>query len=208
MSDETPRHDTPPPAPDHMAKVTEASRDAFKTFLQLFYNPVGALPGAYRSLPGQQALVVGLVFMGVWLIATMIGGALGVSGLGFPMRLGSVPFSYKVRAILVVISIPLGVTLGVFAARKIGRGVGDFAQDVFVAGAAMLMLGFATLLGGLLGKDVLQLSMLVAVTIAVLVIFTALTRLSNIAEGGAAYLTAAVFVIAAVVMRVMLAIVF
>ncbi len=197
-------------APDPMEKVKSASRDAVKTFISLIYNPVGALPGAYQALPGQQALAVGLVFMGVWLLCSLIGGALGVSALGLPFSfsLDNLSLSYKLRGAIMLLSIPLGLTLGVYLARIVLRGNGDIALDVFVAGAALLMVGFAALLGGLLGHQVLQLLMLVALTLAVLVIYTSLTRISGIAEGIAAYLVAGVFVIAAIVLRVVTAILF
>lgn len=195
---------------DPMATVKAASRDAAKTFMSLIYNPVGALPSAYQSLPGQQALAVGVVFMVVWLLCSLVGASLGVSGMGLPFSFsfGDLPLSYKLRGLIMVFCVPLGLTLGIYLARIVLRGAGNLALDVFVAGAALLMVGFATLLGGLLGHQVLQLLMLVALTLAVLVIYTSLTRISGIAEGIAAYLVAGVFVIAAIVLRVATAILF
>lgn len=199
---------TPVGAADPMEKVKAASRDALKTFTSLIYNPVGALPGAYQALPGQQALTVGVVFMVVWLLCSLLGAAFGMSGFGLPLSMKSFSFSYKLRAMLVLLSIPLGLTLGLFLARSVARGTGALALDIFVAGSALLMVGFAALIGGLLGYQVQMLLTLVALTLAVLVIFTSLTRISGIAEGLAAYLVAGVLVIAALVLRVATAIVF
>jgi hypothetical protein len=201
---------TPSGAPDPMETVKAASRDAVKTFMSLIYNPVGALPGAFQSLPGQQALAVGVVFMVVWLLCSLVGASLGVSGLGLPysFSLNDLSFSYKLRGLILMLSIPVGLTLGVYLARIVLRGAGSIALDVFVAGAALLMVGFAALVGGVLGHQVLQLLMLVALTLAVLVIFTSLTRISGIAEGVAAYLTAGAFVVAAIVSLVVMKIVF
>lgn len=197
-------------APDPMETVKAASRDAVKTFLSLIYNPVGALPGAFQALPGQQALAVGIVFMVVWMLTSLMGASLGVSALGLPFAFSfeNLSLSYKIRGLFMMFSIPVGLTLGIYLARIVMRGAGGIALDVFVAGAALLMVGFAALLGGLLGNQVLQLLMLVALTLAVLVIYTSLTRISGIAEGVAAYLVAGVFVIAAVVLRVAGAILF
>lgn len=201
---------SPGGAPDPMESVKAASRDAVKTFLSLIYNPVGALPGAFQALPGQQALAVGVVFMVVWLLCSLIGASMGVGGLGLPysFSLNDLSLSYKVRGMFMMLSIPVGLTLGLYLARIVMRGSGGLALDVFVAGAALLTVGFAALIGGVLGHQVLQLLMLVALTLAVLVIYTSLTRISGIAEGVAAYLVAGVFVMAAIVLRVVGAILF
>ncbi len=198
----------PVDANDPMEKVKAASRDALTTFMSLIYNPVGALPGAYQALPGQQALAVGVVFMVVWLLCSLVGASLGIGGLGLPISINQMSFGYKVRGMLVMLCIPLGLTLGLFLARTVARGTGALALDIFVAGSALLMVGFAALIGGLLGYQVQMLLTLVALTLAVLVIFTSLTRISGIAEGLAAYLVAGVLVIAALVLRVATAIIF
>lgn len=202
---------TPPPMGDNndpMARVKEASRDAFRTFMSLIYNPVGALPAAYQSLPGQQAMMVGGVFIAVWLLCSLIGGAMGAGSLGVPVSFNSFSFGYKVRGVLLLLGVPVGVCLGLFLARTVARVSGTFALDVFVTGASLLMVGFAALIGGLLGYQVQMLLTLVALTLAVLVIFTSLTRISGIAEGFAAYLVAGVLIIAAILMRVLMAILF
>lgn len=187
-------------AQEAMARVKAASQDALKTFMTLIYNPVGALPGAFNALPGSAALGVGVVFMVVWLICTILGAVMGAS---VPIPFSGVPFSYKLRAILILMCIPVGIALGMFIARKVLRGAGSVAFDVFVAGASLLLIGFATLLGGLLGGTVFGVLALVAFVIAVLVVFTALTRVSGIAEGIAAYVVAGVFVVAGLLVRLM-----
>jgi len=194
----------PPPVDpnDPMARVKDASRDAFQTFMRLIYNPVGALASSYQALSGQQALAVGLVFMAVWLLCSLIGGAMGFNAMGMPFSLGSLSFSYKIRGALILLCVPAGLTLGLFLARAVARGAGSLSLDVFVAGASLLMLGFAALIGGLLGYQVQMLLTLVALTLAVLVIFTSLSRISAIAEGLAAYLVAGVLVIAALIVRI------
>ncbi len=200
----------PPPVDsnDPMARVKHASRDALRTFMSLIYNPVGALPAAYQGLPGQQALLVGAVFIVVWLLCSLIGGWIGAGSLGLPVSLQGFSFSYKVRGLLILLSVPVGLVLGLFLARAVSRGAGSLALDVFVAGASLLMVGFAALIGGLLGYQVQMLLTLVALTLAVLVIFTSLTRISGVAEGLAAYLVAGVLVVAAIVLRLVTGILF
>lgn len=197
----------PPTGPDYqkhaqeaMARVRAASQDALKTFMTLIYNPVGALPGAYNALPGSAALGVGVVFMVVWLICTLIG---AIMGAGIPIPFNGMPFSIKMKALLILMCIPVGLALGMFVARKAFRGAGSIAFDAFVAGAALLMVGFAILVGGLLGSTVFGILILVAGVIAVLVIFTGLTRVAGISEGVAAYLVAGVFLVAGLLVRLM-----
>jgi hypothetical protein len=204
----------PPPSPqsdyqrhaqEALAQVRAASQNALKTFMTLIYNPVGALPGAYNALPGGAALGVGIVFMVVWLICTLIGAMFGAS---VPIPISGVPFSYKVRGLLILMCIPVGLALGMFAARKAFKGAGSLAFDVFVSGASLLMIGFAALVGGLLGGTVFGVLMLVGGVIAVLVVFTGLTRVAAINEGVAAYLVAGVFVVAGLLVNLMTRILF
>lgn len=210
-----PPHQPPPPQqpqPDYnraaqeaMARVKAASQDALKAAMTLVYNPVGGLPTAYASLPGSAALGVGLVFMGVWLILSILGATFGAS---LPIPWSGVPFSYKLRAIILLLCIPGGMVLGMFVARMALKGAGSIAFDVFVAGAALLLVGVATFIGGILGGNIFGILMLAAFVLCVLVIFTALTRISGIKEGPAAYMTVGVFLVAGLLMKVMTSILF
>ena len=96
----------PTGAPDPMQTVKAASRDAARTFMSLVYNPVGALPSSYQALPESQALAVGVVFMVVWLLWSLVGASMGVSGLGLPYlgSIGDLPFGYKLRGLIVMLS--------------------------------------------------------------------------------------------------------
>lgn len=192
-------------AQDAMAKVKAASQDALKAAITLIYNPVGGLAGAYQALPGSAALGVGVVFMVVWLILTLVGASIGST---IPIPWSGVPFSYKLRGLLILMCVPIGLALGMLAARMALKGRGSIAFDVFVAGAALLLLGVAIFVGSLLGSTVAGILILAAGVLSVLVIFTALTRISGIAEGVGAYLTVGVYLVAGLLVRLMSGILF
>ncbi len=200
----TPDPMSPPPrGPDYQRTAQEAlnrskaaAQDAFSTFMKLIYNPVGALPEAYRSLAPPQAIGVGVVFIVVAVICMMIagGGVMSMLGGGFGMSMG---FKGFLMGLCITIGVAVGIALGSFLARTVFRGEGNFAFDIFIGGAALLPLGLGVLVSYLLSligiSGVIgQLPMLVGFSLMILVIFTGLARVAGLKEGLSSYLVAVV----------------
>lgn len=191
-------------AQDAMAAVKAASQDALRTFMSLIYNPVGALPAAFASLRGNQALGVGIVFMVVYALLAAIGVQLLTSAIMGAIMGMSPPFSFKAffQILLGGLIFAGGVGLGVFVLRSALKAAGSFATDFLLAGAAVVPLGIGFLAGGVLGKIIALLGLAVFITgfsLSVLVLFTGFTRIGGVKEGPASYLVALALVIGGVV---------
>jgi hypothetical protein len=203
----------PPPRPDYqraaqdaMHSAKAAAKDAFATFRKLIYNPVGALPEAYRDLEGPQAIGVGLVFAVVAVICLLLSGGGALSMVGG----GAVSMGFK--GFLIGLGTTLGAAVGIAAgswlSRLVFRGEGNLAFDIFIGGAALLPIGLGTLVSYLLGVmgiggPIGQLPMLVGMSLMVLVVFTGLARVAGLKEGLASYLVAAVLAVGMLVAYLM-----
>jgi len=193
-------------AQDAMHKAQAAAKDAFATFRKLIYNPVGALPEAYRDLEGPQAIGVGLVFALVAVVCLLI------SGGGVLSMVGGGMMSMGFKGFLIGLGTTLGAAVGIAAgswlSRLIFRGEGSLAFDIFIGGAALLPIGLGTLVTYLLsvvgiGGPIGQLPMLVGMSLMVLVVFTGLARVAGIKEGLASYLVAGVLAVGMLVAYLM-----
>ncbi|MGE4073335.1 MAG: hypothetical protein AB7E72_19360 [Lysobacterales bacterium] len=193
-------------AQEAMNKAQAAAKDAFATFRKLIYNPVGALPEAYRDLEAPQAIGVGLVFAVVAVVCLLVsgGGALSMVGGGM--------MSMGFKGFLVGLGTTLGAAVGIGAgswlSRLIFRGEGNLAFDIFIGGAALLPIGLGTLVTYLLsvvgiGGPIGQLPLLVGMSLMVLVVFTGLARVAGIKEGLASYLVAGVLAVGMLVAYLM-----
>jgi|CXWL01.1.fsa_nt_gi hypothetical protein len=196
---------TPPPprgpdyqraAQDALARSKAAAQDALSTFMKLIYNPVGALPDAYRSLAPPQAIGVGVVFILVAVICLLVAGGGVISMLGGVVS-SSMGFKGFLMGLGVMLGVAAGIAAGSFLARMIFRGEGNLAFDIFIGGAALLPLGLGALVSYLLGLIGIggvigQLPMLVGVSLTILVIFTGLARVAGLKEGLSSYLVAVV----------------
>lgn len=184
-------------AQEALAKVKAASQDALRTFLNLIYNPVGALPGAFQALPGNAALGVGVVFIVAYAVLAAIGGQLITSAVAGAMMggFGAPGFQFTVflKGILWGVVFGGGVAVGCLVVRKIFNAAGSIAGDLLLAGAAVLPLGVGVFAGGILGKIIPLLGvlvLLVSFSLSILVLFTGFTRVAGIKEGPASYLSA------------------
>lgn len=189
-------------AQEALAQVRAASQAALKTFLNLIYNPVGALPGAFQALPGNAALGVGVVFIVAYALLAAIGGQLILGAImgAFTGGLGGPGFQFGafLKGILWGVIFGGGVALGCFAVRKIFNAAGSIAGDLLLAGAALLPLGIGLFAGGVLGKIIPVLGVILLVigfSLAILVLFTGFTRVAHVKEGPASYLSALALII-------------
>ncbi len=198
----------PPPTPrgpdyqraaqDALARSKAAAQDAFSTFMKLIYNPVGALPEAYRSLAPPQAIGVGVVFIVVAVILLLIagGGVFSMLGGGY----FSMGFKGFLMGLFIMLGVAAGIAAGSFLSRTIFRGEGNLAFDIFLGGAALLPLAIGAFLSYLLGVigisgPIGQLPMLVGFSLMILVIFTGLNRVAGLKEGLSSYLVAVVLAV-------------
>lgn len=189
-----PRADYQRAAQDAMSSAKAAAQDALGTFMKLIYNPVGALPEAYRSLAPTQAIGVGVVFAVVAVVCLMISGqsaAALIGGLGIP------GFKGFLLGLGTTLGMAAGIALGSWLCRLLLRGEGNLAFDIFIGGAALLPIGIGVLVSYLLGVigigfPIGALPTLIGFSLTILVIFTGLGRIAGIKEGLSSYLVAAV----------------
>lgn len=184
-------------------KVKVASSDAFAAFKVMAVNPVGGLPKAFDSLGRQRALAAGVVF-GVAFSLILV--------IAFIVALGKVDMRPNLRGItgmLVLGAVPFVSIAGASAlARKLFRGDGGGIEgDVFIAGSALLPLGFVILASGFLGvgnAEVTALLAVVAVCYSLNMLFVGSTRLSRIPEAFVTPAVAAMIVLSAWLSKVII----
>lgn len=171
-------------APQMSAKVKAASRDATAAFKTFATNPVGGLPAAFDNLGPARAVGVGVVFAVVSIFSMFIGIYIALPAFSKPdigdsikfMFFGTVPF--------------LSLLAAAAATRKIFGGKGSYHGDCFIAGAALLPFGLLILLTSLLGIANLEIAILLfvfALCYGILMLYTGITRISQISESRAAF---------------------
>ncbi len=167
-------------------KVKAASRDAWAAFKQFATDPVGGLPVACEGLGAKRALEVGIVF-GMVCTAAAIFAAFRL----LPWWCAPRGFSGFLKA-GIYCAIPFAALAGTtFAVRKILRSFGNFGYDCFIAGAALLPLGFVMFAASVLGDTESRLVVILAVIgvcLAVLMLFAALTRTFKVSDRAATFL--------------------
>ena len=188
-------------AQDAVTAAKAAAQDAFKVFMQLIYNPVGAMPSAFASLSSTQAMAVGGVFAAVFTVCLLLGGTGMLSMAGIP----SMSFGFKEFAMLLLVSFGFaaGVAAGNYLTRLVFKGQGSLSFDIFSGGAALLPLGLgllATTIVGLVGVtgSIGSVPSMIGGCLMVLVLFTGLTRVAHINEGPASYSVGAILVVGSI----------
>jgi GYF domain 2 len=189
----------PPPPASHgsMAadKALSASKDALTAFKILATNPVGGLPTAYESLGPSRAFGAGIAFGALSAILLLLVAYRVTSLFGFTH---SIDFFFKALLFSLVPFFSLwGASI---ATRMAFRGQGGFAQDCFIAGAAMLPIVLAGLIAFILGPNnpnAVTAVFVFALCLMVLMLFSGLTRISKISEQAASFAVPIVILIAA-----------
>ncbi|MDR1146230.1 MAG: DUF4339 domain-containing protein [Verrucomicrobiales bacterium] len=180
-------------APDSSFVV--AGKDALAALKKIAADPTGGIAPAFDALGEQRALGAGLVFGGVFAacgtfaayrIVSAVGGFLG----GFYHRGGGDAGQFF-KILFAALAPFLALTVAVLAARKLLRGAtAAIGADVFVAGAALLPLGAALLLGSLLGAAnyaIVALVTLVALTLTVLMLDAGCVGVAGLSRRAAAW---------------------
>jgi len=189
-------------AQDAVIAAKAAAQDAFKVFMQLIYNPVGAMPGAFASLSSNQAMAVGGVFAAVFTLCLLFGGSGMMAMAGIPIGSMSSNLGFKgfLVSLLASFGFAAGVAGGNFLARLALKGQGSLSFDIFSGGAALLPLGLGLLASSILSVigitgAIGSVPTMIGGCLLVLVLFTGLTRVANINEGPASYSVGVILVV-------------
>ncbi len=155
-------------------KVKAASKDSLQAFLKFATDPVAGLSGAYESLGAARAFSTGISFGVVFSLCVLIGTyRLVPEGIRPPGAGGFIKM-------LVCAVVPFVCLAGTCVlARLVFRGKGSLSNDSFIAGAAMLPLGFVLLLSSILGAgnlEVIGALTVIALCLTILMLFAGCTR--------------------------------
>lgn len=177
-------------------RMREASKSALASFLSFVGNPVGGIAPACESLQPGRTTGVGIVFGVVFAICFALGAKLGVmSNPFFGLVIGT---SNPVWLVIAGLGPFVGLAVAMFLARIVSRGKGGVGEDLFLAGAALLPLGFVSVISWLLGGgnlDVIYAIWVFAICLTVLMLFAGMTRAYGVSERLASVLVPAALLV-------------
>lgn len=196
-------------------RTTTASQDAINAIKKFAANPVGGLKPAYESFDKKRALEVGIFFLVFYELCILLGmfivyeryqqaigsfgnfgnmgdiGSMGLLNLLNPFIIGfgndKMGNLFKLILGLAVPFVSIAVSSAV--ARNLFRGEGRMEGDIFIAGSALLPMGFLILLTSILGManiEVIFILSIFAWCYTILMIYTGCTKISNISDSGSA----------------------
>lgn len=189
-------------------KLKMAAGDTVQTLKKLGMDPVGGLLTAYESLGTSRALGVGAIFGLVFAFCIAIGSYIAMPNVGFVFMLFRTddPVNSAYFKVLLAAYVPfIGLTLAIYVGQKIAKVDASLSSSGFVAGSAMLPLGFLALLFSLIGAANAEVSLIVAIITAcltVLIIYTGLTRISKLSDQAASYTLPLVIIFSAWITKV------
>lgn len=175
------------------SEVRARSLDAWQGVKLFAKSPVGGLAESFALFDDQRAIQVGVVFAIVYEIALLLGAFIFKSKaaalLGGFLPIGELTAAQLFKVLFLGL-VPFASLIGACAlARKIFRGTGRFAGDVYTAGAVLLPTGFMVLAASLLGAanlEVILVLLLFALTYSVLMLYAGCSRIAAVSEAGAA----------------------
>ena len=174
-------------------EVKARSRDAWAGIKLFAKSPVGGLPESYAMFDTSRAMKVGVAFAVIYELTTFIGlyllGSRLASTFGLNLRAGDASFSDVIKILLIGFVPFVSLTGAVALARKVFRGTGVFAGDVYTAGAALLPLGLAVLATAILGLanfEIILVLFVFALSYNILMLYSGSSRIAEIPEAGAA----------------------
>ena len=162
--------------------IADTLRCAVEAFRKFATDPVGKLHIAGESLDNSSLIGVGVAFALVF-VACLFVTALKTSGEPAKALL---KLDYLLAAGLPFVCLAVSS----FVVRLILRGAGGFGNDCFVAGAALLPLGFAALLSSFLGfanAEVIAVLGVFAVCLMVMILYAGCNRVARMSERAATF---------------------
>lgn len=182
----------PPSLSRHIGDEVKArSRDAWGGIRIFAKSPVAGLPQSYAMFEPDRAMQVGLAFALIYELAVVLGmyklasGAAGLFGFGIPL-----PGTSNLLKIFLAGLIPFASLTGAgVLTRKIFRGTGVLAGDVYTAGASLLPFGVAMLAAAILGAanfEIIVVLLVFALSYTILMLYAGCSRIAGIPEAGAA----------------------
>jgi hypothetical protein len=183
-------------------KAKAASQSALTAFKLFSINPVGGLSVAFENLEKRRARDAGIVFSVVFLVCVLIGTYMVLPAWGKPNFQGFL-------GLLILGAVPPSAIAGVSAlARKAFNSGGSFESDVFIAGAALLPVGFVVFLTGILGMGNIEVTAILGVfagCYAILMLYSGCARISRIPDTKAAVTVPVMLLVSAWLCKVVFA---
>lgn len=175
-------------------EVKARTRDAWQGIKLFACNPVGGLHASYEMFDSTRAFGVAIVFSVIYVALLLAGFLHGSSKVREFIPMGElirIDLGFKETVQFVVATLIPVVTLAISSAisRKIFRGKGTFAGDLYTASASMLPLGVLVLSASYLGPA--NLEVVIALTVfafayILLMLYAGCSRIAGIPEAGAA----------------------
>ena len=183
-------------------KAKVASRSALTAFKLFATNPVGGLPSAFENLDSRGARDVGIIFSVIFALCVVVGTYMALPSWGKPNIQG-------ILGLLILGAIPPAAIAGVSAlARKALKSRGSFESDVFIAGAALLPIGFVVFLTGILGMGNIEVVAILAAfagCYTILMLYSGCTQVSKITDAKAAAIVPVMLLLSAWLCKVVFA---
>jgi len=174
-------------------EVQSRTKDAWQGIKLFIKSPVGGLQESFEMFEPSRAMSVGVVFALLYEIMTFFGiyrlASTASSSLGLALPVGDLTAKQLFQLAFVGLVPFATLTASSAIARKVFRGQGTLAGDVYTAGASLLPLGFLVLLASLLGPaniEVILALAVFAVTYQILMLYAGCSRIAGIPEAGAA----------------------
>jgi hypothetical protein len=204
------------------AQLKAGSQDAVQAFMVLLKDPVGGIAKSFSMFDPGRAMVVGLIFAGVYAVAATIAGVIlfnaimGIVGgmMGGGMGMTGVPgfstgpsFGMVVRMFILYIVQAAALIAGCFLTRMIFKGSGDLNSDIYLGGACLLPAAAGVLIGALLGYIawwLLLLPYLFAGCYTILMLYSGCLQIVKIAEQKAALAVPIILAISGAIVYIVL----
>jgi hypothetical protein len=205
------------------AQIKAGSQDAMQAFMVLLKDPVGGIADSFKMFDSGRAMIVGLIFGGVYAIAAtiaalilfnafsgLLGGLMGGgTGMGMPGTGPSAGVIFKIFFLYLVQSASL--MAGCFLTRMIFKGEGDLNSDIYIGGACLLPAAAGVLLGALLFNVTWWLMLIpyiFALCYNILMLYSGCLQITKIEEAKAALAVPVIVVISGgilyIVLRIMM----